>query len=44
MYSIQENIFMYSSLFKSQFQLKETSCKMFKTAENDLIIYLEEQL
>ena len=43
MYSIRENIFMYSSLFKSQFRLKEISCKMFKTAENNLIVYLEEQ-
>ncbi len=43
MYSIRENIFMYSSSFKSQFRLKEASCKMFKTAENDLIIYLEDQ-
>ncbi len=43
MYSMLENIFMYSSSFKPQFRLKETSCKMFKTAENDLIVYLEEQ-
>ena len=42
-YSILENLFMYSSPFKSQFRLKEISCKMFKTAENDLIVYLEEQ-
>ncbi len=31
-YSILENLFMYSSPFKSQFRLKEISCKMFKTA------------
>ncbi len=43
MYSIQENIFMYLSSFKSQFRLKEISCKMFKTAENNLIVYLEDQ-
>ncbi len=42
-YNIQENLFMYNSSFRSQFQLKEISCKMFKTAENDLIVYLEEQ-
>ncbi len=34
---------MYSSLFKSQFRFKEILCKMFKTAENDLIVYLENQ-
>ena len=34
---------MYSSPFKSQFRLKEILRKMFKTAENDLIVYLEEQ-
>ncbi len=43
MYSIQGNIFMYSSSFKSQFRLKEALRKMFKTAENDLIVYLKEQ-
>ena len=43
-YSILKNLFMYSSSFKSQFHFKETSCKMFKTAENNLIVYLEEQL
>ncbi len=43
MYSILKNIFMYSSLFKSQFRFKEILCKMFKTAENDLIVYLENQ-
>jgi len=35
---------MYLSLFKSQFRLKEAFHKMFKTAENDFIIYLEDQL
>ncbi len=44
MYSILENLFMYLSLFKSQFRFKETFCKMFKIAENNLIVYLEEQL
>ncbi len=43
MYSILENIFMYSSSFKSQFRLKEAFRKMFKAAENDLIVYLEDQ-
>ncbi len=42
-YSILENLFMYSSSFKSQFRPKEILRKMFKTAENDLIVYLEEQ-
>ncbi len=42
-YSILENLFMYSSSFKSQFRSKEVSRKLFKTAENDLIVYLEEQ-
>ncbi len=42
-YNIQENFFMYNSSFRSQFRLKETLCKMFKTAENDLIVYLEKQ-
>ncbi len=43
MYSMLENIFMYSSSFKSQFRLKEALRKVFKAAENDLIVYLEEQ-
>ncbi len=43
MYSIRENIFMYSSSFKSQFRFKEILRKMFKTAENDFIVYLEDQ-
>ena len=43
MYSILENIFMYSSSFKSQFRPKEVPRKVFKTAENDLIAYLEDQ-
>ncbi len=34
---------MYNSPFRSQFRLKEAFRKMFKTAENDLIAYLEEQ-
>ncbi len=34
---------MYHSSFRSQFRLKETPRKMFKAAENDLIVYLEEQ-
>ncbi len=42
-YNIQENLFMYHSSFRSQFRLKETPRKMFKAAENDLIVYLEEQ-
>jgi len=42
-YNIQENLFMYNSSFRSQFRLKEAPRKMFKTAENDLIAYLEEQ-
>ena len=43
MYSMLENIFMYSSSFKSQFRLKEALRKVFKAAENGLIVYLEEQ-
>ncbi len=42
-YRIQKNLFMYDSSFRSQFRLKEASRKMHKTAENDLIVYLEEQ-
>ncbi len=42
-YNIQENLFMYNSSFRSQFRSKEVLCKMFKIAENDLIVYLEEQ-
>ncbi len=43
MYSIRENIFMYSSPFKPQFRLKGAPRKVFKAAENGLIAYLEEQ-
>jgi len=42
-YSILENIFMYSSPFKPQFRPKEVPRKVFKAAENDLIAYLEDQ-
>jgi hypothetical protein len=42
-YSILENLFMYSSSFKPQFRPKEVPRKMFKAAENGLIAYLEEQ-
>ncbi len=42
-YNIQKNLFMYNSPFKSRFRSKEASRKMFKAAENDLIVYLEEQ-
>jgi len=42
-YRIQENLFMYDSPFRSQFRSKGASRKVVKTAENDLIVYLEEQ-
>jgi len=42
-YSILENIFMYSSPFKPQFRPKEAPRKVFKAAENGLIAYLEDQ-
>jgi len=42
-YSIRENIFMYSSPFKPQFRPKGALRKVFKAAENGLIAYLEEQ-
>ena len=34
---------MYNSPFRPQFRPKEVPRKVFKTAENDLIVYLEEQ-
>ena len=43
-YNVQENLFMYNLSFKSQFQFKDTSWKIFKIIENDLIVYLENQL
>ncbi len=43
-YNVQENLFMYNSSFRSQFQFKDASWKIFKITENDLIVYLEEQL
>ena len=42
-YNVQENLFMYNSSFRSQFRLKDASRKIFKIAENDLIVYLEDQ-
>ncbi len=42
-YNVQENLFMYNSSFRSQFRLKDASWKIFKIAENDLIVYLEDQ-
>ncbi len=42
-YNIQENLFMYNSPFRPQFRSKEAPRKVFKAAENDLIVYLEEQ-
>jgi len=42
-YSILENLFMYSSPFKPQFRPKGAPRKVFKAAENGLIAYLEEQ-
>ncbi len=42
-YNIQENLFMYNSSFRFQFQFKDASWKIFKVAENDLIVYLEDQ-
>ncbi len=41
-YSIRENIFMYSSPFKPQFRPKGAPRKVFKAAENGLIVYLED--
>jgi len=42
-YNVQENLFMYNSSFRSQFRSKGASRKIFKIAENDLIVYLEDQ-
>jgi hypothetical protein len=42
-YNVQENLFMYNSPFRPQFRLKGAPRKVFKTAENGLIAYLEEQ-
>ncbi len=42
-YNVQENLFMYNSSFRSQFRFKDASWKIFKIAENDLIVYLEDQ-
>jgi len=42
-YSILENIFMYSSPFKPQFRPKGAPRKVFKAAENGLIAYHEDQ-
>ncbi len=43
-YKIQKNLFMYNSFFRFQFQFKDASWKIIKITENDLIVYLEEQL
>jgi len=40
-YNVQENLFMYNSSFRSQFRFKDASWKIFKIAENDLIVYLD---
>ena len=42
-YNIQENLFIYHSLCRSQFQLKSVSRKIFSIAEDSLVAYLEQQ-
>ncbi len=42
-YRFQKNLFMYDSSFRSQFQLKDTSWKIFLIAEDFLITYLKQQ-
>ncbi len=42
-YNIQENLFMYKSPFRPQFRPKGAPRKVFKAAENGLIVYLEDQ-
>ncbi len=42
-YRFQKNLFMYNFSFKSQFQLKNTSWKIFLIAEDFLITYLKQQ-
>ena len=40
-YTLQENLFMYGSLFRSQFRPKSAPRKVFPAAEDSLITYLE---
>ncbi len=42
-YNIQENLFIYHSSCRSQFQLKKISCKIFSVVEDFLITYLKQQ-
>ncbi len=42
-YTMQENLFMYDSLFRSQFRPKDVFRKVFPAAEDSLITYLEQQ-
>ncbi len=42
-YTMQENLFMYDSLFRSQFRSKSVSRKIFSAAEDFLITYLKQQ-
>ncbi len=42
-YRFQTNLFMYVSLFRSQFQFKDVSWKIFSIAEDSLITYLKQQ-
>ncbi len=42
-YTMQENLFMYDSFFRSQFRSKSISWKIFSAAEDFLITYLKQQ-
>jgi len=42
-YRFQTNLFMYDSLFRSQFRSKNVSWKIFSVAEDFLITYLKQQ-
>ncbi len=42
-YTMQENLFMYDSFFKSQFRSKSALWKIFSAAEDFLITYLKQQ-
>jgi hypothetical protein len=42
-YTMQENLFMYGSPFRSQFRSKDAPRKVFPAAEDSLITYLKQQ-
>ncbi len=42
-YTMQENLFMYDSLFRPQFRSKDVLRKIFPAAEDSLITYLKQQ-